>query len=47
VRVYPLPRRFRNYLVFYRTTSDGIEILRVLHGARDLGAAMQGSDEDE
>jgi toxin ParE1/3/4 len=47
VRVYPLPRRFRNYLVFYRTTRDGIEILRVIHGARDLGAAMQESDEDD
>jgi len=24
------------YLVFYRATSDGIELVRVLHGARDL-----------
>jgi toxin ParE1/3/4 len=27
---------FRNHLVFYRQSSEGIEILRVLHGARDL-----------
>ena len=40
VRVYPLPRRFRNYLVFYRPVADGIEVLRVLHGARDLDAAL-------
>ena len=28
--------RFRNHIVFYRPVADGIEILRVLHGARDL-----------
>jgi toxin ParE1/3/4 len=27
---------FRNYLVFYRTSPCGIDIVRVLHGARDL-----------
>jgi toxin ParE1/3/4 len=25
-----------NYLVFYRVASDGIELVRVLHGSRDL-----------
>jgi toxin ParE1/3/4 len=25
-----------NYLIVYRTSSDTVEILRVLHGARDL-----------
>jgi len=28
--------RFRKYLVFYRSVSDGIEVVRVLHGARDI-----------
>jgi toxin ParE1/3/4 len=28
--------RFRNCLVFYRPVADGIEVLRVLHGARDI-----------
>jgi toxin ParE1/3/4 len=27
---------FRNYLIFYRELSDGVEIVRVLHGARDV-----------
>jgi len=27
---------FRNYLIFYRPTADGIEALRVIHGARDI-----------
>src|SRR5437660_870476 len=35
VRVYPIPK-FRNYLVFYRPLRDGVLILTVLHGARDL-----------
>lgn len=25
-----------NYLILYRTISDGIQIVRVVHGARDL-----------
>src|SRR5579862_7560689 len=27
-----------NYLVFYRIAQDGVELVRVLHGARDLKA---------
>lgn len=27
---------FRNYLIFYREIPDGVQIWRVLHGARDL-----------
>ena len=25
-----------NYVIFYRPRSDGIELIRVLHGARDI-----------
>jgi toxin ParE1/3/4 len=25
-----------NYVIFYRPASDGIEVVRVLHGARDI-----------
>ncbi len=28
---------FISYLAFYRSCIDGIEIIRVLHGARDIG----------
>ncbi len=28
----------QNYLIFYRAASEGVEIVRVLHGARDLDA---------
>ena len=29
---------FRNHLVYFRPIADGVEILRVLHGARDIEA---------
>lgn len=34
---------FTNYLIFYRELPDGygVEILRVLHGARDLDALLE------
>lgn len=31
-----------NYGIFYRISTDQIEILRILHGARDLAAIFQG-----
>jgi toxin ParE1/3/4 len=34
-------RRFRNYLIFYRSIAGGIEIIRVLHAARDIGALLE------
>ena len=37
VRSFPV-KGFDRHLVFYRPTENGIEVLRVLHGARDLGA---------
>jgi toxin ParE1/3/4 len=32
--------RFRNYLIFYRRTRDEVEVLRVLHGARDIRSVL-------
>lgn len=32
---------FERHLVFYRPTDGGIEIVRVLHGARDLGSVLE------
>jgi toxin ParE1/3/4 len=34
---------FPNHLVYFRPVSDGVEILRVLHGARDV-EALFGED---
>jgi toxin ParE1/3/4 len=36
VRSFPVG----SYVVFYRQVSDKIEILRVLHGSRDIDAAF-------
>lgn len=36
LRVVSVAPRFKLYLVFYRITDDGIEIVRILHGARDI-----------
>jgi len=35
LRMFPVAN-FTAHLVFYRPTSRGIEVIRVLHGARDL-----------
>ena len=40
VREFPV-KGFERYIVFYRSIREGIEILRVLHGARDLDSLFQ------
>ena len=30
-----------DYLIFYRPTAEGIDVIRVLHGARDIGRLIQ------
>lgn len=37
IRVWSI-KGFQSLLIFYRPIEDGIEVVRVLHGARDLGA---------
>lgn len=37
---------FRRYLIFYRLTNSGIEVLRVIHGTRDFEAILE-FDENE
>ncbi len=39
LRYFPVSR-FRVYLVFYRPIPDGIEVLRILHGARDIAGIL-------
>ncbi len=33
---------FDNYLIFYRSTPDGIQILHVYHAARDIESLFEG-----
>jgi toxin ParE1/3/4 len=35
---------FENHLVFYRPSETSVEIIRVLHGARDLSSAWDEKD---
>jgi toxin ParE1/3/4 len=39
IRYFPISR-FKNDLVFYRPIADGIEVLRVLHGAQDIDGIL-------
>ncbi|MGH9438287.1 MAG: type II toxin-antitoxin system RelE/ParE family toxin, partial [Terriglobia bacterium] len=32
---------FPKYLIFYRPIRDGIEVVRVIHGARDIPALFE------
>jgi toxin ParE1/3/4 len=32
---------FENHLVFYRSAADGIEIVRVIHGVRDVDRILE------
>ena len=53
LRYFPITRH-RKFLVFYRPLPDGIEVLRVLHGARDIAGVLAeefgadaGTDDDD
>jgi toxin ParE1/3/4 len=37
---------FQDYLIFYRIQDDRVEILRILHGARDLEGILSNLDEE-
>ena len=37
---------FKDYLIFYRIQDARVEILRVLHGARDLEGILSNLDEE-
>src|ERR1019366_810192 len=39
LRFFPVSR-FREHLVFYRAVTSGIEIVRVLHSARDIDSIL-------
>jgi toxin ParE1/3/4 len=40
IRMWPVPG-FENYLVFYRVTPERVEVIRVLHGARDISRIFE------
>jgi toxin ParE1/3/4 len=40
VRSWPV-RGFESYLIFYRLDADGIEVVRFVHGARDIPRTLE------
>jgi toxin ParE1/3/4 len=43
LRHFPVKR----YVILYRVIPDGVEIVRVVHGSRDLGALFEPEDSDD
>ncbi len=41
LRMFPVAGGFASHLLFYRPIRDGIELVRVLHGARDIEAIIK------
>ncbi len=41
LRSWPI-RRFENYLICYIVTAEGIDVIRVLHGARNIERIFSG-----
>jgi toxin ParE1/3/4 len=39
-------RRFRNYLIFYLPVAGGIEVIRVLHAARNIRGILDTEERD-
>jgi toxin ParE1/3/4 len=37
-------RRFKNYLIFYRPIPGGIDVIRVLHAARDIRDILEAGE---
>ena len=44
VRFFPVSG-FENYLIFYRPMADGVQVLRVLHGKRDVQTLLEENPE--
>ena len=40
LKVWPV-KGFKKYLIFYRLTDEGIEIVRVLYGGRDISKLLE------
>jgi len=46
IRFWPVPK-FKNYLIFYRPIKNGIEVLHVLYGRRDLSTFLETEESEE
>jgi toxin ParE1/3/4 len=47
LRRFPLRAPFEKYLVFYQPLANGIEVVRVLYGSRNLEPILASETDDE
>jgi hypothetical protein len=47
LRRFPLGAPFEKYLLFYQPSSNGIEVVRILYGARDLDPILAAEADDK
>jgi toxin ParE1/3/4 len=47
LRRFPLGAPFEKYLLFYQSLANGIEVVRVLYGSRDLEPILTAEADDE
>jgi plasmid stabilization system protein ParE len=38
--VIPIKKPFRNNLIFYQASEEALDVIRVLHGGRDIEAIL-------
>lgn len=46
LRRFRVSHPFGNYLIFYMPTTVGIDVVRVLHGPRDIETILAGEDRE-
>ncbi|MDI9634230.1 type II toxin-antitoxin system RelE/ParE family toxin [Geitlerinema splendidum] len=46
IRQLPV-KEFRQYLIFYQVRLTGVEILRVIHGSRDIETILEGDNNED
>lgn len=47
LRRFPVSRPFEKHLIFYKPTAVGIDVVRVLHGARDIDAILADEEPEK
>jgi toxin ParE1/3/4 len=46
IRVVPVGSGFQSILLFYLASEDGVELIRVIHGSRDLAVLLDEFNQD-
>lgn len=41
IRLYPMPAPYRNYIILYRSNEQILEVIAIVHGARNLNRRLR------